>query len=90
MVGTNDISELITNGDIKLLTVHDLMARYHTLNKVIRKRTRHAIISFSSILPRADKFYIYFPLIFELNFALESSAHSHPVHMYLYHHTRDF
>ncbi len=47
------------------------MARYHTLHKVICKRNRHAIILFSSILPRPDNFYLYFPLIFGLNFALK-------------------
>ncbi len=71
MVDTNDISELITKSDFTFLTVHDIMARYHALNKVICKRNRHAIILFSSILPRADNFDLYFPLIFGLNFALE-------------------
>jgi len=69
--GINDLSEWLAKDLLKVYTVHDLLYRYKALHKVLRRRNKHAIIMFSAILPRADSFDLYFPLIRGANFALE-------------------
>ena len=71
MAGINDISGLVESGAIATHTVFDVMARFHVLNNVIRARNTHATLLFASILPRADRFQLYFPYLVGLNFALE-------------------
>lgn len=69
--GTNDRSQLITSGQIKFVTVQQILARYMAVHNTIRRRNKHAIILVSSILPRVDDFETYAPLINGLNFALQ-------------------
>ncbi len=52
-------------------SVHDLLNRYKALYKVLRRRNKHSIIMFSSILPVVDKFDQFFTLVQGINFALE-------------------
>ncbi len=70
-VGINDLSEWLQKDLIWPHTIHDLLNRYKALYKVLRRRNKSAIIMFSSILPYADKFDQFFPLICSINFALE-------------------
>ncbi len=70
-VGINNLSEWVRKDLIQAHTVHDLLNRYKALYKVLRHRNKSAIIIFSSILPCADKFDQFFPLIRGINFALE-------------------
>ncbi len=69
--GTNDINQLIESGNIANTSIHDVMGYYSALRANIRRRNTFALILFSSVLPRADKFYQYLPLIRGLNFAIE-------------------
>ena len=71
MVGTNDISHLVSTGLIKLVTVQHIMHQYQALHQVIHHRNRHATLIFLAILPRAYNFDLFFPLVFGLNLALE-------------------
>ncbi len=71
-VGINDLSEWIKKDWVKIYTVQEFIIMYKALHRVLRRWNKLAIIMFSSILPQADNFDFYFPLIRGIiNFALE-------------------
>jgi hypothetical protein len=70
MMGTNDLSHLVSTGLIKSVTVQHLMQEYEALNQVICRLNRHATLIFSAILPWADNFDLFFPLVFWSKFCI--------------------
>ena len=69
--GTNDIAQLIQSGSIKTALPQHILQYYVSLRQSIRRRNSHAILLFSSILPRVQDFHTFFPYVFGINFALE-------------------
>ena len=70
-VGTNDISNMISSGKIKTMTIHDLLDRYNALRYTIRRRNSQAVLLWSAVLPRVNRFKLFRPYIEGINFALE-------------------
>ena len=70
-LGTNDIANLIDTGEISHVTVHEITRRFRSLRDVIRKRNSRALIIFSSILPRLERYELFKPYVRGVNFALE-------------------
>ena len=70
-VGSNDISNMVDRGEHRTMTIVDMMMRYKTLRNSIRRRNTKAILLFSSVLPRLNRYQIFMPYISGMNFALE-------------------
>ena len=70
-VGSNDISNLFSSGQVRRVTALQMMDRYVSLRSVIRRRNSSAVLLFSAILPRVTKFSQCKPYITGLNFCLE-------------------
>ena len=70
-LGTNDIANLIDTGEISHVTVHEITQEFHYLRDVIGKRNSRALIIFSSILPRLERYELFKPYVRGVNFALE-------------------
>lgn len=70
-VGSNDISNLVSSGQIRQVNAVDVLRRFKSLRTIIRRRNSRASLLFSSILPRVKQFDLYKPYISGLNFALE-------------------
>ena len=70
-LGTNDIANLIGTGEISHVTVHEITRRFRSLRDVIRKRNSRALVIFSSILPRLERYELFKPYVRGVNFPLE-------------------
>ena len=55
-VGTNDISNWVDNEEQRYVSVIGLINRFKALRNVIRAKNRNALLLFSSILPRRDRY----------------------------------
>ena len=69
-VGTNDISNLMKDSRHRRTTIFDMMDRFVALRNSIRRRSS-ALLIFTSILPRANRFKLFSAYISGLNFAIE-------------------
>lgn len=70
-VGSNDISNMIDQGEHRVTTIFDMMGRYVALRNSIRRRNSRAILLFSSVLPRVNRYKLFRAYISGLNFAIE-------------------
>ena len=70
-VGSNDISNLVDSGRYRSVTIFDMLDRYKALRSSIRRRNSKAIILFSAILPRVERYELFRGYVSGLNFALE-------------------
>ena len=70
-VGCNDISDLVGKRRYRHVSIFDMMARFRVLRAVIHNKNSTAVVLFSSVLPRQDRYSIFRPYIQGLNFALE-------------------
>ena len=71
-VGCNDVSNSVfSKKERRYTTVITIMDRFRALRSVIRRVNSGALLLFSSILPRREKYQLFRPLIQGLNFALE-------------------
>ena len=70
-MGTNDLANLIDNGDIQYFRVESVMCLFRLLRDVIRRRNSRAILIFASLPPRLERFDLFFPYQYGLNHALE-------------------
>ena len=69
-VGANDLSNMVDE-DERYVTVFTLINRFKALRNVIRRQNKNALLLFSSVLPRVNRYHIFKPLCHGLNFALE-------------------
>ena len=70
-VGTNDVGNLFSKGEHRTMTIFRIMDSFHSLRDTIRRRNSSAMLLFSSILPRRNRYKLFRPYIQGLNFALE-------------------
>ena len=70
-VGCNDISNLISKGELRYVSIIQMMDRFRALRNTLRRKNSSALLLFSSVLPRRTGYKLYKPLIHGLNFALE-------------------
>ena len=70
-VGSNDLSNMVSSGHVKRLTVFHMMDRYVALRNSIRRRNSQAVLLISAVLPRVNRFTLFKPYIIGLNFSLE-------------------
>ena len=69
--GANDISNLISKGELKWVSIMQMMDRFRALRNTIRRENSSALLIFSAVLPRRNRYKLFKPLIHGLNFALE-------------------
>ena len=69
-VGTNDLAQLISSGEIHSVTVHHVLQFFKRLSHSIARKNARAI-QFSAILPRSHNFDLFYNYAYGLNFALE-------------------
>ena len=70
-VGSNDISNMVDKGQCDSLTIFDMKDRYEVLRNSIRRRNSAAVLLFSAILPRVNRYQLFKGYIRGINFAVE-------------------
>ena len=70
-MGACDLGNLLDSGRIHGTSLPEFMRRYQVLRDCIRRRNSSAVIIFSSILPREDRYEEFLPYTYGINFALE-------------------
>ena len=85
-LGSNDLSNMFDSRRYsdRRITIFDLMDRYVTLRNSIRMRNQSAVLLFSSILPRVNRWKLFKPFIRGVNFALRKlCAKTHGACIYI-------
>ena len=70
-MGACDLGNLLDSGKIHTTSVFDLLRRFQVLRNSIRRRNSRAMVIFSAILPREDRYEEFLPYTSGINFALE-------------------
>ena len=70
-VGSNDLSNMIDSGRSRRPSIFDMMDRFLSLRNSIRRRNSQAVLLFSAVLPRVNRYKLFKAFIRGLNFAVE-------------------
>ena len=72
-MGSNDLANLIDNGDIQYVRVKSVMRLFRLLRDLIRRRNSRAILIFASLPSRLERCDLFLPYQYSLNHALENT-----------------